>query len=416
MPYGVVGSFTGAVMPYLARTAGIEVEEISWFVVLLFVPTFAQFLYAPVIDFGPKRKHWLLILTVLGSTSLFAAFQMSLPDHKVPFLVFAFAAQMISGLVGSCNGGLLAATIPDDKRGRAGAWYNVGNLCGGGLSAWVGIYLIGHHYASTVVALALAAMMIVPALAVLYIDEPLRAATGSVLEVLRSTLAEVRTILFSRAGATGILLCLSPVGTVALGNYFSAIAVDYVTPGLAGHLATLDPVAAKAYLDVRVSDLLALVNGPLGQVLTAVGALIGGYICDRTNRRAMYLLSGVLTAICAIVMAVSPRTETTFLWGVLMYLVITGFSYAAFTAFVLETIGSGAKAAATQYAMFIAAANGAIAYVGKIDAHFHKAHGVEGVVTSDAALNLGGVIVLGIVFWLLGSFGKSKHRPVTAEA
>ena len=36
---------------------------------------------------------------------------------------------------------------------------------------------------------------------------------------------------------------------------------------------------------------------------------------------------------------------------------------------------------------------------------------VDGLFQSDALLNLGGVVVLGAVFWKLGSFGKTKHPP-----
>ena len=55
--------------------------------------------------------------------------------------------------------------------------------------------------------------------------------------------------------------------------------------------------------------------------------------------------------------------------------------------------------------------NVGIAYVGLIDSRFEARHGVSGVVASDAILNLAGVIVLGFVFWRLGSFGKSRHKP-----
>ena len=48
--------------------------------------------------------------------------------------------------------------------------------------------------------------------------------------------------------------------------------------------------------------MVAFVNGPVNGLVTAAGALIGGYLCDRMNRRAMYLLSGGLTAIVGIVM------------------------------------------------------------------------------------------------------------------
>ena len=411
MPYGVVGSFTGVVVPFLARSAGIGVGRIGEIVTLLFVPAVLQFLYAPIVDLGPRRKHWLLIVTVAGAACLVGAFAMPLPDQIVPFLVFAIAAQMISGLVGSCNGGLLATTITDDKRGRAGAWYNIGNLCGGGISGALAVYLIGHGWEPVVVGLVLAAMMIAPALAALAIDEPAREKRRAIREVFADLLRDVGRVLFSRSGATGILLCLSPVGTAALVNYFSALAVDYVRPELAAEMAKLDPAAAKVLLDERVSEVVAFVGGPVGQVLTAVGALLGGYLCDRANRRAMYLLAGGLTAVCGIGMALSPPSESTFVWGALTYALITGFCYSAFTATVLETIGEGATAASTRYSMFVAAGNLAITYAGFVDTRFSEVH-VEHVVWSDAALNLGGVAILGVVFWRLGLFAKSRQLQV----
>jgi PAT family beta-lactamase induction signal transducer AmpG len=416
IPYGVVGAFTGVVMPFLARTAGIDVGDIGWFVTLLFLPPVLQFLYAPVVDFGPRRKHWLVIVTFVGAAALVGAMAMPLPDQLAPFLVFAFIAQMISGLVGSCNGGLLATLITDDKRGRAGAWYNIGNLCGGGISAALAVYLLGAGWAPVAVGLLLGAMMIVPALAVLAIDEPRRERLHSAGEVFGNMLRDVRGVLLSRAGATGLLLCLSPVGTAALTNFWSALAADYVRPELLGKMAEIDPAAAKQLLDAKASEVVAFVGGPIGQILTALGALGGGYLCDRTNRRAMYLLSGGLTAVCGIAMALSPPSEATFVWGALAYALITGFCYSAFTATVLETIGEGAAAASTRYSMYAAAGNLAIAYVGLADTRFASEAHVEHVVWADAALNLGGVVVLGLVFWRLGSFGKSRHQPQLPEA
>jgi len=153
-----------------------------------------------------------------------------------------------------------------------------------------------------------------------------------------------------------------------------------------------------------MGDTVWLVVG-LGNVLMALGALVGGYLCDRFNRRVLYLLSGALTALCGIVMALSPRTQLTYVLGVATYTLITGFCYAAFTAYVLETIGNSDRTAATKYSLFTAASNLAITYVGWIDTRFSDQHGVEGVIASDAALNLIGVAVLGLVFWQLGSFG-----------
>ena len=131
------------------------------------------------------------------------------------------------------------------------------------------------------------------------------------------------------------------------------------------------------------------------------------------------MLSGILTAVVGIVMAIAPHNDNTFLWGVMTYALVTGFSYSAFTAMVLETIGQGGKAASTQYALFVAAGNVAIAYVGFIDTRFGgkviMANGdtppvVANVIASDATLNIVGVVILAIVFWKLGSFGRARLK------
>ena len=393
MPYGVVGSFSGQVMPYLTARAKINVGKIGWFGALLLVPPMLQFLYAPIVDVGPKRKHWLIIVSVLGAACLIAACMTPLPGHVTLFLAFAVAAQLISGLVGSCNGGLLAVSMPNELRGRAAAWLNVGNLSGGALSAAVAIWMTGHKFSPLVIGLALSVMMIGPSLAILAVVEPPRDNIAHLREVFATTLHDIKSVLLSRKGITGILLCLSPVGTAALANYFSGMQKDFGAS----------------------DDLVAFVSGPANAVLTAAGAFIGGYLCDSFNRRAMYLLSGALTALCGVLMVIAPHTWFTYLWGVSMYALITGFCYSAFTATVLETVGEGGKAASTQYTLFTAAGNAAIAWVLVVDSRFHDAHGATGVVASDSGLNILGVIVLSIVFWKLGAFGKWRHDKKPTE-
>jgi drug/metabolite transporter (DMT)-like permease len=108
----------------------------------------------------------------------------------------------------------------------------------------------------------------------------------------------------------------------------------------------------------------------------------------------------------------------TFVVGGTAYALITGLCYAAFTATVLETIGKGGENASTQYALFVAAGNAAIAYVGLADTRFEESHGVEGVVGCDATLNIIGVIVLGAVFFYLGYFKSLRHTsaiPATKD-
>jgi MFS family permease len=385
-PYGVMGSFVGQVMPSMTQSAKIDVDSIGWYSALLFIPSILLFLYSPIIDIGPRHKSWLVLMSVVAAICMFATFLIPLPEHVTLFLTFGFLANTISGLVGACNGALMAVTMPDELRGKAGGWYNVGNLSAGALSATVVIWMLGEGYSRPLVGAVVTVMMIVPSLAGLLIDEPPKP-PATVDQVFSNTLSDVARVLFSKRGITGIALCASPVGTAALVNFFTGMSDAY-------------GVAPRT---------VAIVTGLGNAGLSAVGSAVVGYLADRFNRRVLYLASGLLTAVCGIVMALSPRSPMTFIAGGLTYALITGFCYASFTSTVLETIGTAGKAAATQYSLFVAAGNLAITYVGLIDTRFAAKHGVEGVIASDAILNIAGVVVLGIAFWLLGSFGKWSH-------
>jgi MFS family permease len=401
LPYGVGGAFTGFIMPFLADRAGLKIGTIGWFVTLLFVPPMIQFLYAPLVDVGPKRKHWLIILSVIGAACFVGTYEVSISEHATAFLMFAFFGQMITGLTGSCNGGLLAMSMPDELRGQASAWLNVGNLSGGGAAAALVLLMYNEEVSPHLIAAAYAAMIVLPSFAILMVDEPKRE-RRQVAEVFGDMWTSVKEVATSKAGITGMLLCLSPVGTAALTNFFAGM-------GRAFH---------------ATSNAVEFVSGPGNAVASAVGAGICGWLCDRYNRRAMYLMSGGLTAVAGVVLALLPHDNDAYLYGVIGYLFVTGFCYSAFTATVLETIGTAGKAASTQYALFVAAGNVGIAYVGFIDTRFGGGTDsqpvdwwptfdgdIGAVIGSDATLNLVGVIVLGYVFFRLGSFGKTRHRP-----
>ena len=82
VPYGVGGGFVATTLPFFARKAGISVEDIGWYGTALFFPPVVQFLYAPIVDIGPKRKHWLVIVAALGSICFGLSLAMPLPSTR----------------------------------------------------------------------------------------------------------------------------------------------------------------------------------------------------------------------------------------------------------------------------------------------------------------------------------------------
>jgi MFS family permease len=181
-----------------------------------------------------------------------------------------------------------------------------------------------------------------------------------------------------------LILCFLPIGAGAASNLWSAVSSDW---------------HASAHT-------VELVTGILAGIISALGCLAGGWICDRMNRKAAYVAYGVLQAVTAVSMALAPRTESMYALFTSLYAFMTGLTYAGFSAFVLEAMGKGA--AATKYNVFAALSNTPIMYMTNIDGHAHDRHGAAGMLYTEAAWCLGGLVVFGLVAWVIVQLSRRK--------
>ena len=88
-----------------------------------------------------------------------------------------------------------------------------------------------------------------------------------------------------------------------------------------------------------------------------------------------------------------------------LYAVITGLTFAGFTAFVLEAMGTGA--AATKYNVFASLSNTPIYYMTLRDGWAHTRWGAGGMLHTEAALCLFGMVLFFGVVALLRRFRPS---------
>lgn len=370
IPYGVAGTYAGVSMPFILRKAGLPIETIALLGALALLPAAYQLFWAPVIDLGIRRRSWLVLLSCLGSVCLASTMLLKLPENLAAYEILLIAGQALVGLVASCNGALVSITVDPKKRGRAAGWVNAANLGASALGGGVVLTLV-NTVSVQAAAIALVVMIVVPSLAALTIPEP-PPLHEPLMQHLGNMRKEVWLAVRSRRGWSGLLFCISPVGTVALTNLFSGLGSEY-------HVS---------------SKVVELVNGYGGGFVTAAGALAAGYMLDRIDRRKAYLLSGILTAICCVGMALAPLNSTSFVIGVLAYLLVAGLAYAAFSAVVYEIVGTAGSTASTLYSVFPAAGNQAIAYTLFLDGRAHRAWGTRGLLLSDAFMNLAGVLAL----------------------
>jgi MFS family permease len=276
---------------------------------------------------------------------------------------------MAASLTTIAASSLMAHGTSDDEKGRAGGWSQAGNLGGTGLGGGLGLWL-AHHAPVWVSGTTLGLICLGTSLALLFLNEPsrehrTRTFIGSLANVGRECWGLVR----SKRGALVIFLMLLPIGSGAAQNLWSAVAGDWYAS----------------------ADSVALVNGVLGGIIAMVGCLIGGWICDKIDRKTAYLLFGLVLAAGTVLMALAPRTQDMFVAFVLLYFFLTGFCYSAYAAVVFETIGKGA--AGTKANVISGVSNVPIIYSAMFDGWGHDHWGASGLLYTDAALGVAGVAV-----------------------
>lgn len=399
IPVGAVQGHSAVALPYLLRQHyGVSMEQISALVGLTLLPHSFKFFWAPLLDTLIRRKYWHLWTSVVASIGTLLAFLLPVSGHYRALSMLLVLVNIASATSSSALGSLCATTVHPRHKGVASGYYTMGSLASAGLMGWLMLSLaeppplLRRFYAPFSmgsIGVLVSGIMLTTTFLALVIDEPppqARRLWGLLKAILRDTWSTLR----SRAGWTGLLICMSPVGTAAASNIFGGMAQDY---------------------HASVGD-VQIATGLIAGLANAAGAILGGWLADRVNRRAAYFMGGATTAACAIALALSPATRGYYMFWTLAYAVASGLAYAAFYAFVFEMIGP-TEGASTKYGLFIGIANLAIAYVTYLDglvydrgAQLHLPSGRVGLLLCDAGLNILGICVLGCLTYYL------KRRPL----
>lgn len=370
LPYGISGGFASVTLPFVLTRAGFPVAVAASIVAIGISSNLWRFLWGPVADLTLTPRRWYLLGLAAAAATLLLLSRMPMrPNAAFALTVVVFISQVAATLVVLPVGGLMAHTVPDAQKGRAGGWFQAGNLGGIGLGGGAGVWLATHR-STPIAGAALAAMMAACALSLLFVPDLGRPLEGSVGERLREIGSDFRDLLRSPMAVLAIVLVSSPVGSGAAVNLWSAVAPDWrATP-----------------------DTVALVTGILGGIVSAVGSVIGGWIADRRGRWWSYLGSGVFMGAIASAMALAPRTPAAYVAGVVLYALSCGMVYAAFSALLLHVIGRGA--ASTKYATLSSLGNLPTAYMTAFDGWAHDRWGAGGMLHAEALLGVGSTALI----------------------
>jgi PAT family beta-lactamase induction signal transducer AmpG len=136
---------------------------------------------------------------------------------------------------------------------------------------------------------------------------------------------------------------------------------------------------------------VALVQGLLAGLITAVGCFLGGWFCNHMKAHRAYALFGMSLAVIALFMAYSPTTVTMYVVWNMIYSLAVGLSYSAFTAMALTAIGG--SAAATGYNVFASLSNFPLWWLGLLLGYVADHYGPKSMLITEAALGILGVAI-----------------------
>jgi PAT family beta-lactamase induction signal transducer AmpG len=371
VPFGAMGGYLSVAIGYQLTQAGVGVEEVAALIAFSYLPQTWKFLWAPVADTTLSRKTWYLLAGLVSALGIFATGAVPADERSLPLLYAAvLVSNVASTFLAMATESLMVYNTPPELQGRASGWFQAGNLGGNGLGGGAGLWLAqtlpDPWMAGAVLAVACAlcgaALWFVP-------ETPRIARTGHYGRTLAAVLKDLWQVARTRGGILALLICFLPIGTGAASNLWPAVADDW-------HAS---------------ANTVALVTGVLNGIVSALGCILGGYGSDRMDRKTAYALYGLLMAMCAVAMALAPRTEAMYVVFTLLYALIQGLTYAGFTAVVLETIGLGA--AATKYNLYASLSNMPIAYMTLVDGWAHTRWGAAGLLNVEAAIGVVGIVV-----------------------
>ncbi|HEX7880209.1 MAG TPA: MFS transporter [Candidatus Eisenbacteria bacterium] len=386
VPFGVVSGFVSVALAFHLTRAGVSVGQVAGIVALVVLPHTWKFLWAPIIDATLTQKAWYWIGAVLTAVGI--AVMGALPPTAAGLAFLSgvvFVTSSATSFIGMAVESLMAHATPEHEKGRAGGWFQAGNLGGSGIGGGLGLWLAQHLSSAWLAGAIVAVLCFLCSLALFLVPTPSRShATDGFWKALRDAITDLWVVIREKSGTLALILCFLPIGSGAASGLWSAVAGEW----------NAGP------------DTVALVTGILAGVISAVGCVIGGWICDRMDRRLAYLGFGLLQAGAAVALALLPRTPTSFVVLTSLYALITGFTYAGFTAFVLEAIGKGA--AATKYSVYASLSNMPIYYMTWIEGAAHDRLGSGGMLLTEAVLGTAGAVVFVALMFGLGARFKSR--------
>ena len=379
-PMGLMIGYPSVALGYLATQAGLPVSTAASMVGAAFFAHAFKFLWAPLADYSLTRKTWYRLAATVMGLVIVALTLTPMNAANVPWLAaLVLGGNLAATFVAFATEGLMAHNAGPGGRGRAGGWFQSGNqfgqTAGGGLGLWLMQHLAAPWMAGVVLALLVAAC----ALALGGLEEPPpTVAHGGVGDRGRDAWRELRAVLASHGGRTGLLLAMLPIGTGAAQFLFGSLGPEW---------------RASA-------DTVSITLGLGGGVAIVAGCLAGGRLATWMPSARACATACAVSAAAALLLVASPRSAAGYVAATLVYTFAVGLCNATLTGMVLDVVGDGATA--TKMNLFFAMNTLFGLMMLRVDGAAHDRWDTTGMLMLEFAI---GALSLGVFLWAASRLG-----------
>jgi PAT family beta-lactamase induction signal transducer AmpG len=365
LPFGITSGYIVVAVPFLVTRAGLSVLTAASIVGIALTPKAWKVLWSPVADVCLTLKKWYVIGATVAGGMLLLQGLIPITRSTVPLLTFVlFVAELGSSLLSPSLGGLMAEAMPEDLKGRAAGWYQLGGKVGRGFGGGAGLWLAVREGTPAVAGLVLGIACVGCIIGLQFLCEPARTLSGGAVERIVAVFRELLQLIRSRDGALVAVLALSPIGVSGVDNFWSGIAAEW-------------QVSANT---------VVLVTGFATIAVAALGCLLAGWWADRADRRVVYLATGTLLALACASLGVAPHVPGVFITGTLAHKFVVSMCDVALSALTLSVIGR--STAATKYTVLAGLGNVSEIYMTIVSGWVHDHWSADAMLIVEAVVAL----------------------------
>jgi MFS family permease len=388
LPFGMTTGFITITLSYVLAHHNVDFAAISGVVGLFLLPSSLGFLIGPVLDICLSPLRWYLLSMALGTACLLGMGLSPLTQQTIPALgVLSLTCGVAFAAVQAAITAAMSLTTPVEIRAKVSGWSTVGSYSGIGAGGGAGLWLVTHGAGPSGSAIILCGLAVLCAAPALWLRVPPRQPG---LKVTHQTLDLGKALwqLFtSRAGILTVLVQTMPAG---LGTSFRLMA------GLAGEW--------KAD-----ANLVALVMGALGALISIPGCIFGGYLCAKITSKAGYVAVSLVLAVAGTVMALGPHTPTAFAVQLLFGSFLLGIAVTTCQAVLYEFLDH--RATATMASVLNSLSNVPVVIMTFLVGWAQARYGTTEMMLLEAAIGVACVVGYAALVWHWRGGGRVALAP-----